>query len=67
MATKKTKITRVPSDVIDDLQKAINVRFANKLVKKPDLTESFRLLKRTPEYNISLEKIKKFPKKEDLK
>jgi hypothetical protein len=68
MATKKTVIQRVPKEIIDDLNKAMDWRFKNNLISRKDfkLSEGFRLIRRTPEWNIALEKVKKYPKKEDI-
>ena len=68
MVTKKTVITRIPKEIVDDLGKALDWRFKNNLISRKDLkiTEGFRLLRRTPEWNNALDKLKNFPKKEDI-
>jgi len=68
MATKKTRPIRVPKEFLDDLEQALDTRFKNNLISRKDfkITEGIRLIRRMPEWNLSLEKLKKFPKKEDL-
>ncbi len=69
MAKENTIITRIPKDIYEKLDKALQIRFKNNLISRKDLkmTEGFRLLNRTPEFNLSLERIKLQPKKEDIK
>lgn len=68
MATKITRNQRIPKDIIDDLDNALNWRFKNNLISRKDLhiTEGFRLIKRMPEWNLAMDKLKMFPKKEDM-
>lgn len=65
---RKTIITRMDEDLLKKIDSAMFERFKNKLVSKKEFsrTEGFRLLARTPEFNLALEKLKKFPKREDL-
>jgi hypothetical protein len=65
---KRTIITRLDEDLLKKIDNAMFERFKNKLVSKKEFsrTEGFRLLARTPEFNLALEKLKRFPRKEDL-
>lgn len=67
MASKKTKAARVPIDVIGDVQSSVAERFKKGLMKKPDVTEGFRLMKRMPEWSTIQNKLKSLPRKEDVK
>lgn len=69
MTTKKTVNQRIPREIVEDMEKAMNWRFKNNLITRKELTfpEGFRLIRRTPEWNIALEKLRRFPKKEDMK
>jgi hypothetical protein len=69
MFKKKTVLTRIDKDIVERIDSAMFERFKNKLVTKKEFsrTEGFRLFARTPEFNLGLEKIKKLPKKEDVK
>ena len=64
-----TKIARIPVDVIDDLNKSLDERFKKGLITRKELKlpEGFRLIRRMPEWNIAMEKLKRFPKREDTK
>lgn len=68
MATKNSRVQRIPKEIVDDLNNALTWRFKNNLISRRDfnLTEGFRLVKRMPEWNMAMEKLKIFPKKEDL-
>lgn len=68
MATKNSRVQRIPREIVDDLNNALTWRFKNNLISRRDfnLTEGFRLVKRMPEWNMAMEKLKIFPKKEDL-
>jgi len=68
MVNKKTKLARMPVDMLDEINKSLDIRFKNNLISRKDLKlpEGFRLIKRMPEWNIAIEKLKMFPKKEDV-
>ena len=68
MGSKKTTIQRVPREIVEDLNSALNWRFKNNLISRKELrlSEGFRLIRRTPEWTNALEKLKRLPKKEDL-
>lgn len=65
----KTRITRVDESFLKKLNEAMDERYKNKLISRKEFStiEGFRLLQRIPEFNLSLEKLKKLPKKEDTK
>ena len=69
MVNKKTQLARVPVDMLEEINKSLDIRFKNNLITRKDLKlpEGFRLIKRMPEWNMAMEKLKMFPKKEDLK
>lgn len=69
MVSKKTQLARIPIDILEDVNKSLDIRFKNNLITRKELKlpEGFRLIKRMPEWNIAIEKLKKFPKKEDIK
>lgn len=64
---KQSKITRMPSEIIQDLENSLSERYKNNLISRKDLklTEGFRLIRRMPEWNFALNKLKTLPKKED--
>lgn len=66
---KKTIPTRIPVKIIQDLDQALNTRFKNNLMKKKDFNyvEGFRLIQRTPEWKLVLEKLKVIPRREDVR
>lgn len=68
MDKRKTMPVRLPMDIIEDLNKSLDERFRNKLITRKELKfpEGLRLIRRMPEWNLALEKLKKLPKKEDL-
>lgn len=68
MSSKKTSIIRVDNKFLAKFDNAFFERYKNKLVSRREYSrpEGFRLLSRIPEFDIALEKLKKFPKKEDL-
>ena len=68
MSNKRTTIQRIPREIFEDLDDALNWRFKNNLISRKDLhiTEGFRLVRRMPEWSLAMNKIKMFPKKEDL-
>lgn len=69
MAKEKNSIpTRLPRKMHDDLDRALSKRFEKGLIKRSDLklTEGLRLIGRMPEWQRSLERLKKEPKREDL-
>jgi len=68
MVNKKTQLARVPVDMLEEINKSLDIRFKNNLITRKDLKlpEGFRLIKRMPEWNIAIEKLKMFPKKEDV-
>ena len=65
---KKTRNQRVPLDLINDLERALDIRYRNNLINRKDLkvTEGFRLIKRMPEWSLALNKLKTLPKRRDL-
>ena len=69
MASKKTKIERLPLELINKINISLNKRLSQNLISRKDATmpEAFRLINRMPEFNICLNKLAKLPKKEDLK
>jgi len=69
MATKKTKSARVPVDFLKDMELSLDTRYKNNLIKRKDLklSEGFRLIRRMPEWEVMQNKLKKLPKKEDVK
>ena len=68
MVNKKTQLARVPVDMLEEINKSLDIRFKNNLIARKDLKlpEGFRLIKRMPEWNMAMEKLKMFPKKEDI-
>jgi len=68
MVNKKTQLARVPVDMLEEINKSLDIRFKNNLITRKDLKlpEGFRLIKRMPEWNMAMEKLKMFPKKEDI-
>lgn len=63
----KWKTIKVDAEFAKELKDAAKVRYFNNLSKKePSLPEMTRLLRRPPEYKIALEKVRKWPKKEDV-
>ena len=69
MVMKKSKIIRMPTEIIADLENSLSERYKNNLITRKDLklTEGFRLVRRMPEWNFAMDKLKKLPKKEDMK
>jgi hypothetical protein len=69
MVKKKTQLARVPVDMLEEINKSLDIRFKNNLISRKDLKlpEGFRLIKRMPEWNLAMEKLRMFPKKEDTK
>jgi len=69
MATNKTRIQRIPVEFIDDMEKALGLRFKNNLISRKDLkfSEGLRLVRRIPEWDLTLNKLATLPKKEDIK
>lgn len=68
MTSKKTKAERTPTDWTDAVLKAMQERERRGLLKKRNensYPEALRLIKRMPEFNVVLEKLKKLPKWED--
>ena len=65
---KRTVITRMDADILNKVDKAMLERLKKGLVNRKEYTrpEAFRLLGRTPEFELALEKLKKLPRKEDL-
>jgi hypothetical protein len=65
--TKKTIIQRIPVEIKSDVENALGMRFKNNLISRRDLkfTEGLRLIRRTPEWSSSLNKLATFPKKEE--
>lgn len=65
---KNTPNARVPKEILEDLDRALGKRFDNKLISRKELSypEGFRLIRRMPEWNLSLNKLGTLPKKEDL-
>jgi len=68
MSNKRTTIQRIPREIFEDLDDALNWRFKNNLISRKDLhiTEGFRLVRRLPEWSLAMNKIKMLPKKEDF-
>jgi len=65
MAKEKNSVpTRLPAKVYSQLNDAMNERFKKGLVKrkKCTLTEGMRLVERTPEWKLALQKLKTMPK-----
>ena len=70
MAKEKNSIpTRIPRSMFDELDRALTKRFENKLISRKDfkMIEGMRLVGRMPEWKLALEKLKKVPKKENIK
>jgi hypothetical protein len=65
----QTKITRVDKTFLKKLDGALDERYKNKLITRKEFSrpEGFRLLSRIPEFDLALEKLKKLPKKENVK
>lgn len=66
---KRTKQLRVPMNVYNEFNKSLEERFRNGLITKKDLkaSEGFKLISRMPEWKLALQKLKRLPKREDLK
>ena len=64
----KTIPTRMPKNVYNDLDNALQIRFKNNLIKRKEMkmTEALKLIGRTPEWKRAIERLKVEPRKEDL-
>lgn len=64
---KKTNVGRSDSNFINEMRELAKFRFIKNLEKKmPTDAEMTRLLRRTQGYRISIEELKKKPRKENI-
>lgn len=64
----RTETIRVPPEIKLQIEEAMKERLNKNLMKQKEFktSEAFKLISRTPEWNIALEKLKKLPRREDL-
>jgi len=64
-----SRTIRIPVDLLKELEFALDERVKNNLIprNKANHPEAFKLLSRMPEWKMSLNKLARFPKKEDLR
>ena len=65
---KVTKPSRMPVNVLNDLDVALNNRVNNKLISRNDanIPEALRLMSRNNEWKQLMKKLSDFPRREDM-